>query len=77
MKQFFDKLIKILGYSAATLIVLLAVLVGLFRLFLPRLPEYQEEIKAWASDAIGVQDPDFGAAAACDENSDGREHGMT
>ena len=55
MKQFLDKLLKILGYSAATLIVLLAVLVGLFRLFLPRLPEYQEEIKGWASSAIGMQ----------------------
>jgi uncharacterized protein (TIGR02099 family) len=55
MKQFFDKLLKIFGYSAATLIVLLAVLVGLFRLFLPRLPEYQEEIKGWASSAIGMQ----------------------
>ena len=33
---------------------MLAVAVGLFRLFLPRLPEYQEEIKAWASDAIGM-----------------------
>ena len=55
MKKFFDTLIKIVGYSAATLIVLLAVLVGLFRLFLPRLPEYQEEIKVWASSAIGMQ----------------------
>ncbi|MCH5373593.1 MAG: hypothetical protein JJ992_06420, partial [Planctomycetes bacterium] len=25
------------------------------RLFLPRLPEYQDELKAWASDAIGLQ----------------------
>ena len=35
--------------------MLLAVLVGLFRLFLPRLPEYQEDIKTWASEAIGMQ----------------------
>lgn len=55
MKRFFQKLLKIFGYSAATLIVLLAVLVGLFRLFLPRLPEYQEEIKGWASNAVGMQ----------------------
>lgn len=55
MKRFLDKLLRIFGYSAATLIVLLAVLVGLFRLFLPRLPEYQEEIKVWASNAIGMQ----------------------
>ncbi|MBT8107315.1 MAG: TIGR02099 family protein [Gammaproteobacteria bacterium] len=37
------------------ILILLAVIVGLFRLFLPRLPEYQDEIKAWASDAIGMQ----------------------
>jgi len=55
MKRFLNKLLRIFGYSAATLIVLLAVLVGLFRLFLPRLPEYQEEIKVWASNAIGMQ----------------------
>ena len=55
MKGFFNKLLRIIGYSAATVIVLLAVIVGLFRLFLPRLPEYQEEIKSWASDAIGMQ----------------------
>ncbi|MGI9247905.1 MAG: YhdP family protein, partial [Woeseiaceae bacterium] len=29
--------------------------VGLFRLFLPRLPEYQEDIKGWASTAIGME----------------------
>ncbi|MEO1204503.1 MAG: hypothetical protein AAFX10_17495, partial [Pseudomonadota bacterium] len=40
---------------AAGLLILLAVIVGLFRLFLPRLPEYQEEIKLWASDAIGMR----------------------
>ena len=55
MKGFLNKLFKVIGYSAATIIVLLAVIVGLFRLFLPRLPEYQEEIKGWASDAIGMR----------------------
>lgn len=35
--------------------ILLAIAVGLFRLFLPRVPEYQEEIKGWASAAIGMQ----------------------
>ena len=55
MKSFFRKLFSILGYSAATLVILLAIVVGLFRLFLPRLPEYQEEIKGWASQAIGMQ----------------------
>ncbi|MGB5689172.1 MAG: hypothetical protein WBM45_07835, partial [Woeseiaceae bacterium] len=55
MKQFFRKLTKIFGYTAATTVILLAVAVGLFRLFLPRLPEYQDQIKVWASDAIGME----------------------
>lgn len=53
MRQFFKKLVKIFGYTAATIVILLAIAVGLFRLFLPRLPEYQDQIKVWASDAIG------------------------
>ena len=55
MKRFFNSLIKFLAYSAAGIVILLAVAVGLFRLFLPTLPEYQEQIKVWASDAIGMQ----------------------
>ena len=55
MKRFLNSLIKILAYSAAGIVILLAVAVGLFRLFLPTLPEYQEQIKTWASDAIGMQ----------------------
>ncbi len=55
MKRFLQSVIKFVAYTAATVLILLAVLVGLFRLFLPRLPEYQEDIKGWASDAIGMQ----------------------
>ena len=55
MKRFLRTLLKIGAYTAAAIVILLAVAVGLFRLFLPRLPEYQEEIKTWASDAIGMQ----------------------
>ena len=55
MKRFLNSLIKFLAYSAAGVVILLAVAVGLFRLFLPTLPEYQEQIKVWASDAIGMQ----------------------
>ena len=54
MKGFLRKLLKISAYSAAAVVILLAIAVGLFRLFLPRLPEYQEEIKTWASNAIGM-----------------------
>ena len=46
---------KYVAYVAATVVILLAIAVGLFRLFLPRLPEYQDDIKGWASTAIGMQ----------------------
>ncbi len=55
MQSFLSRLIKILAYSAAVLVILLAIAVGLFRLFLPRVPEYQDEIKSRASEAIGMQ----------------------
>jgi uncharacterized protein (TIGR02099 family) len=55
MKRFLQRLFKYLAYLAAAVVILLAIAVGLFRLFLPRLPEYQDEIKAWASAAIGMQ----------------------
>lgn len=55
MKRLLQKVLKYLVYSGTAVIILLAVAVGLFRLFLPRLPEYQEEIKDWANEAIGMQ----------------------
>jgi len=55
MKQLLQRLAKYLAYFAAAIVILLAIAVGLFRLMLPRLPEYQEEIKNWASAAIGMQ----------------------
>ncbi|MDH3586736.1 MAG: hypothetical protein OEQ30_06585 [Gammaproteobacteria bacterium] len=55
MKKFLQRLFKYLAYLAAAVVILLAIAVGLFRLFLPKLPEYQDEIKAWASAAIGMQ----------------------
>ena len=55
MKRFFQTLLKIVAYAAAALLILMAVGVGLFRLFLPRLPEYQDAIKERASDAIGME----------------------
>lgn len=54
MKQLLQKLIKALAYLGAAIVILLAIAVGIFRLMLPRLPEYQEEIKGWASAAIGM-----------------------
>ena len=55
MKTLLRKLAKYLVYLGTALVILLAVAVGLFRLFLPKLPEYQEEIKEWANAAIGMQ----------------------
>ncbi len=55
MKRFFNSLFKFVAYTAAAIVILMAVAVGLFRLFLPRLPEYQDQIKGWASAAIGMQ----------------------
>jgi len=55
MRKILEKIFKSLAYLAAALVILLAVAVGLFRLLLPRLPEYQEEIKGWANAAIGMQ----------------------
>ena len=54
MKQLLKKLIRGLAYFGAALVILLAIAVGIFRLMLPRLPEYQEDIKLWASNAIGM-----------------------
>ena len=55
MKKLLQRLIQVAAYTAAGIVILLAIAVGLFRLFLPRLPEYQEDIKRWASAAIGME----------------------
>ncbi len=39
--------------TVATVVIILAVLVGLFRVFLPQVPEYRAQIETWASEAIG------------------------
>jgi len=54
MNKFLRRLVKFAVYLAGSLVILLAIAVGLFRLFLPRLPEYQDDIKEWASAAIGL-----------------------
>jgi len=55
MKHFLQRLTRIMAYVVGGIVILLAIAVGLFRLFLPRLPAYQEDIKRWASEAIGMQ----------------------
>ena len=54
MLKLLQRLLKTLAYVAAAIVIFLAIAVGLFRLMLPRLPEYQEEIKDWANAAIGM-----------------------
>ena len=55
MNAFLHRLFKFVAYTAAGVVILLAIAVGLFRLFLPRLTEYQDDIKGWASTAIGME----------------------
>jgi uncharacterized protein (TIGR02099 family) len=55
IRLFLQRLLKFAAHAAAGIVIVLAIFVGLFRLFLPQLPEYQEEIKGWASAAIGMQ----------------------
>jgi len=55
MKQLLSRLIKYLAYFGAIVVIMLAIAVGLFRLFLPRVPEYQDEIKTRVSEAIGME----------------------
>lgn len=47
------RLWRIAAGVAASLVVLLAVAVGLVRLALVQVPEYQAQIESWASDALG------------------------
>ena len=47
MKHWLKKLIRGTAYSGAALVIVLAIAVGVFRLMLPRLPAYQDEIKSW------------------------------
>jgi uncharacterized protein (TIGR02099 family) len=54
MNKILKRILKFFAYLAGGIVILLAIAVGLFRLFVPRLPEYQEDIKSWASAAIGM-----------------------
>ena len=54
MNKILRRILKFFAYLAGGIVILLAIAVGLFRLFLPLPPEYQEDIKSWASAAIGM-----------------------
>lgn len=49
------RIIKRLAVVAAGLVILLAIAVGAFRLLLPQLPAYQEEIQQWSARNLGVK----------------------
>jgi len=53
MNAVLGKFLKWLVYAGAAGIMLLALLVGVARLFLPVVPEYQDNIRRWAAQAIG------------------------
>jgi uncharacterized protein (TIGR02099 family) len=48
------RLLRGLLAVCASLIIALALLLGLFRLLVPQVPEYQNELEAWAMMALGV-----------------------
>ncbi|MEM1263776.1 MAG: YhdP family protein [Pseudomonadota bacterium] len=54
MPNFLKIIARWLAYIGAALIVLLAIAVGLFRLLVPELPEYREEIERRVSEAVGL-----------------------
>jgi uncharacterized protein (TIGR02099 family) len=50
MKKLAGRLLTV----AATLVIVLALAIGAFRLLVAQLPGYQEELQAWATDALGL-----------------------
>ena len=54
MLKLLRKLTKRAAAVVATLIIVLAIAVGAFRLLLPQLPVYQGQIQAWAEGALGM-----------------------
>lgn len=53
MRNILGRLLRWFVYLAAAGVMLLALLVGVARLLLPQVPEYQNEIRRWARDATG------------------------
>ncbi len=54
MLKFLKSLAKRFAAVMAALVIVLAIAVGAFRLLLPQLPTYQEQIKGWAEGALGM-----------------------
>ncbi len=54
MSSWLRSLLRGLAVLGASMVIVLALLVGLFRLLVPQVPEYQAELEAWATEALGV-----------------------
>ena len=54
MPAIFRKIWKWFAAGVAGVVILLAILLGLFRLMLPQVPAYHAQIEGWASRAIGL-----------------------
>ena len=54
MPAIFRKIWKWLAAGMAGVVILLAILLGLFRLMLPQVPAYHAQIEQWASRAMGL-----------------------
>ncbi len=63
MKLLPRKLLRGIAYLAATALILLALLVGLVRLLLPLVPQYQEQVRDLATAAVGF-DVEFAGITA-------------
>jgi len=63
MGNVLQKLLRWFVYAAAVSVMLLALLVGIARLFLPLVPEYQDDIRRWAAAATGF-DVQFNSISA-------------
>ena len=55
MRQFLNRLVKWFAVTLGVLVILLAIGVGAFRVFVARAPAYQAELQAWvAGGAAGL-----------------------
>ena len=59
----FRRILKWVAYIAAAGVMLLAILVGIARLLLPTIPEYQGDLQRWAREATGFE-VEFGHISA-------------
>jgi uncharacterized protein (TIGR02099 family) len=54
MRKFLNKLAKWLLVTLGALVILLAIGIGAFRVFVARAPGYQEELQAWVAGELGL-----------------------